>query len=84
MHDRNISLRTALACLLWAAGACLSILDLFGWLNAGSIGIVAAIAGATLNIQGFVAHLAYRERNAFEIGCDYARKEPLVSVDRAR
>lgn len=71
MTDRNISATTTLAVLMWMVGAALALTELFTHLDIGELGIVIAAAGATMNVRGFFCHIAYRERNAFELGREY-------------
>lgn len=73
MNDRSITLRSAVSCLLWTTGVVLALLETLGVADIGELGVVAAAAGATLSVRGFVAELERRDRNAFELGRDHER-----------
>lgn len=71
MDSRSISIRCLVAVVMWILGSAIVVLDAFNVANVGDLGIVFAMAGATLHVRGFFTALARREQNAFVLGRDY-------------
>lgn len=72
MQDKSVSATTVIATAMWVVGGLMTLVELFTRLDIGSLGIVIAAGGATLNVRRFFCQLAERDRNAFELGRDYA------------
>jgi hypothetical protein len=70
MQDRNVSLTTVCAAVLWALALVLIFLELFTRIETGDLGVVASVGAGVLFVRGFFAELAEREQNAFELGRD--------------
>jgi hypothetical protein len=75
MQDRRVSLTGISAIALWVTSLVLVLTDMFTEVNSGDLGIVAAAGAGTLTIRGYFVDLAARERNAFDIGRDSARRQ---------
>lgn len=85
MSDRSISFTSAVSAALWVLGVMLVMLDIaLGEDAIGRLGFVVAMGGATLSVRSFICTLAYRERNAFEMGREYAEGQRAVRSLRPR
>lgn len=82
MTSRNISVHTAIACLLWPAGVLLVCVGLVTNLEIAPLGIVLAMIAATLTVRGYFCAFERREHNAFRLGQDYG--EHVAEVRQLR
>jgi hypothetical protein len=73
MTNRNVSVHTALSCLLWPLGVGLVVFGFFADHAFGQLGIIVAMVAAVLNVRGFFCCLERRERQVFEMGQDSVR-----------
>lgn len=74
VQDKNVSLTRVFALGLWALAAALVLAELALGVDLADVGLLAGLAAATLTVRGYFVDLHDRERNAFEIGRDSARK----------
>lgn len=77
MSDREVSATVVIACILWAVSVGLVSVGLVGLTsndNVGHLGIISAAGAGTVNIRGFFCRLAGREKNAFQLGVEYANE----------
>jgi hypothetical protein len=81
MKDRPLSTTHVASALCWVAGFALAVAYAFTEIRGlGVLGLLFAVAGATLTVRGYVVHLTEllgerqaAEQNAFELGQDAAR-----------
>lgn len=74
MNDRTVSATTAAAVLLWTLGLTLVLLDLFGHVETGELGIYATGGAMVLNIRSFFCQQREREREAYDLGRETVRR----------
>lgn len=71
--ERTFSSTHVYSLAFWLVGLTLILFRMiYGW-NTGSLGLFFAGIGGVLNIRGFIHHMEWRERNAFELGRDAER-----------
>lgn len=84
MNERSIAVHSAISALLWPIGFALVLLGLFTEFEFGQLGIVLCMVAATLTVRGYFCGLYRREREAFELGRDYAAGDSGPNVRTLR
>lgn len=71
MFDCSVSLNSIIAGALWLLGLFFVLIDVMCGRNTDDLGVIFAIAGATLTVRAMLVGPSLRERTAFELGREF-------------
>lgn len=79
MQDKEVSIRSVIAVMLWVGGTVLVALDLLlTRYRIGHFGLVCVGGAMTLQVRGYFCRLHRRMSEVFTMGRDYERGEGRV------